>query len=94
MYRRDKHLLTTHTLTNYIDNNNRLNEIFNLEDPDQIANILLSELNIIINCIAPAKKIQCKSKYAPWIDDDYITQAKLRDDLHSKAKYIDSQEEW
>ena len=42
MYKHDKHLLTTHTLTQYIDHNDRLNDIFSIEDPDQIANLLLS----------------------------------------------------
>ena len=73
MYRRDKHLLTTHTLTQYIDHNDRLNEIFSLDDPDQIANILLSELNLIINCIAPKKRIQVKTKFAPFIDKELRT---------------------
>ena len=56
-----------------------------------IANILINEISIIINCIAPAKKVQCNTKYAPWINDDFIIQSKLRDNLHNKAKKSDSQ---
>ena len=55
MFHHSKYLLTTNELTNYINNNDRLNDIFTMEDPDQIANLLLSEINLIINCIAPKK---------------------------------------
>ena len=78
----------------YFINNEILNTIFHYTDPEIIANILINEISIIINCIAPAKKVQCNTKYAPWIDDDFIIQSKLRDDLHKKAKLSDSQEDW
>ena len=48
----------------------------------------------MINCIAPAKKIQCNDKYAPWIDNEFIGQAKLRDQYHSNAKSTDSNDDW
>ena len=52
-FKRDKHLLTFHASKIYIDHNQNLNSIFDYEDPEIIGNILISDLNLIIYCIAP-----------------------------------------
>ena len=74
--------------------NDILDIIFNYSNPDTIANILINEISLIINCIIPAKRIQCYNKFALWIDEEYIHQSKVRDDMHSKAKISDSQDDW
>ena len=61
-FKRDRHLLTEHTLTQYIGHNTYLNDIFHWNYPDIICDILHSELNVIINAIAPKKKIQLSKK--------------------------------
>ena len=71
---RDNKLLTKHTLNQYFENNHNLNEIFSLTDPDQIAELLVYEVSIIIESIAPSKRVQCKNSYAPWINSDFINE--------------------
>ena len=39
-------------------------------------------------------KVQCSNKYAPWIDDEFVYQAKIMDELHNKAKHYDTQDDW
>ena len=61
---RDYKLLTKHTLNEYFSHNDTLNTIFNYTDPEIVANVLINEITLIINCIAPPKKIQCSNNYA------------------------------
>ena len=54
---RNSKLLTKHTLNQYFSNNEALNTIFNYTDTEIISILLINETSLIINCIAPAKKI-------------------------------------
>ena len=69
---RNNRLLTKHALNEYFECNDRLNELFSYTDPNQIAEILIGEITVIIESIAPSKRVQCKSSYAPWLNDQYI----------------------
>ena len=91
---RDYKLLTKHTLNEYFSHNDTLNTIFNYTDPEIVANILIKEITLIINCIAPPKKIQFTNNYAPWIDQEFINQSKIKDNLHTKAKLTNSETDW
>ena len=62
---RDNKLLTSHLLNEYFSCNENLNTIFNTFDTDYIAETLTYEISVIIESIAPAKRVQCSSKYAP-----------------------------
>ena len=55
---------------------------------------MINELSIIIECIAPSKKIQCSNSYAPWINDDFLRESKIKDNLHKIAKGTNNQEDW
>ena len=83
---RNSKLLTRHNLNEYFSYNPLLQEIFSETDPNVIAETLLNELSIIIECIAPSKKVQCTKKYAPWINQDFIRESKIKDKLHRIAK--------
>ena len=65
-----KHLLTKHTLSQYFQLNNNLNDIFNLTDPNSIADIIHNEMDIIINCIAPRHRIQLKKNFSPYVSKE------------------------
>ena len=54
----------------------------------------MNELSIIIECIAPSKKIQCTKSYAPWINGDFLRESKLKDKLHKIAKGSNNEEDW
>ena len=47
---------------------------FSHTDPNQIAEILIGELTVIIELIAPSKRVQCKSTYVPWLNYEYILE--------------------
>ena len=71
---RNSRLLTKHNLNQYFSHNEFLQGIFSETDPNIIAETLLNELSIIIECIAPSKKIQCSNSYAPWINDEFLRE--------------------
>ena len=52
-------------LQNYLESNDNINEIFNHTDPNTIAKILVEELSIIVESIAPSKIIQYNKKFVP-----------------------------
>merc|ERR1712240_415666 len=53
VYTRPKHLLTEHTLNQYLNNNNIIQTAYNYTDPDLIAEIIVTQYNNIIEIIAP-----------------------------------------
>ena len=55
---------------------------------------MVNEIFVIINSIAPSKKVQCSNKYAPWFDSNYIHQTKIWDSLHKKARITDNGDDW
>ena len=81
-------------MSQYFVNNEVLQSIFSETDPNVIAETLLNELSIIIECIAPSKKIQCNSSYAPWIKEEFLREAKVKDNLHKIAKRYNREEDW
>ena len=87
-------LLTKERLQLYFNNNTALNTVFSYSDPNIIANIIINELSRIIELISPSKKVQCSKSYAPWIDKNFKIQADIRDNLHSIAITVDTQEAW
>ena len=79
-------LLTTHTLSSYIENNDQLNLIFNYTDSNQIAYILLSELNNIINIITPQRRIQ--KSFAPYIDKNLKSEIEHKNILYKNISKL------
>ena len=69
-WKRDKHLLTKHNLTQYFQHNTQLNTISNLTDANEIANIIHFEMDVIINSIAPKRRIQLRKNYSPYVNKD------------------------
>ena len=93
-FKRDRHLLTEHTLTQYIEHNTYLNDIFHWNHPDIICDILHSELNVIINAIAPKKKIQLSKKYNPFITKNINSLIKQKANLIVIAKTTNNIEDY
>ena len=48
-FKRDKHLLTSHELGNFVDYNFELNTIFHSQDPNFIAETIIRESNLIVH---------------------------------------------
>merc|ERR1712240_702147 len=84
--KRDFNLLNTDILTYYCDMNDKIDTVFDYDNSDDIADILIDEVNNIIQTIAPSKLIQCKNRYSKWYNKDIQTQADIKDRAHDKAK--------
>ena len=82
---RDQKLLTKQALTTLFNSNQNISSIFNYEDPNVIANILINELNSIIESLAPEKLIQHSNKYAPWLNGDYFKLLSKKNLAHKRA---------
>ena len=67
---RDNSKLTKGNLEYCFDNNENINSVFHSDDPNVISNILVSELQLIQNAIAPPKRVQVSTKLAPWFDSN------------------------
>ena len=59
--KRDFNLLNTDILTQYCDMNDRIDTVFDYDMSNDIADILIDEINNIIQTIAPSRLIQCKT---------------------------------
>ena len=86
--------MTEHTLTEYIRHNDILNSIFKYTDPDLIAHILMTELNIIIDCIAPQNVRQVKKNYLPYMTKDLRQRQQTVKNLHTTAKISNDNNDW
>ena len=40
------------------------------------------------------KKIQCNNTYAPWVNEEFIRETKIRDQLNEKARVYNSENDW
>ena len=94
MITRNSKLLNRYNLNQYFAHNEILGGIFSETDPNIIAETLLNELSIIIECIAPSKKIQCTKSYAPWINEEFLRESKTKDNLHKIAKGSNDEDDW
>lgn len=75
---RDYSLLKKDTLLHYFNINKKINDIFSSDDPNLIADIIISQLDTIINSIAPAKRIQCVKKHTKWYTPELEKLAELK----------------
>ena len=91
---RNFRLLTKYKLNQYFSNNEALQGIFSEQDPNIIAETLVNEISMIIECIAPSKKIRCKNSYAPWVNEDFLRESKIKGNLHKIAKGTNNEEDW
>ena len=69
---RNMKLLNKNTLNLHIEQSHELNEVFSMTDPNSIANTLQDELTLIINTIAPQKRIQVKNIHSNFLTPDIV----------------------
>ena len=92
--KRDFNLLNTDIPTYYCDMNDKIDTVFDYDTPDEIADILINELNTIIQTIAPSRLIHCKNRYSKWYNKDIQTQADIKDKAHDRAKMTNDPDDW
>ena len=69
-------------------------EVYSCENVESAAELFTNKLNNILNRMAPVKKFQVRSKYAPWLSDNTKQKIKTRDAAQEKASETDNAEDW
>ena len=79
---------------NEIKRNERLDSLFSKEDPDEITEILINEMNEIIERIAPVKVVQRKSNEKNYDNKETAEFRKETEAQLEKAIRLNEIEEW
>ena len=74
--------------------NDRIDTVFDYDMSNDIADILIDEINNIIQTIAPNKLIQCKNRYNKWYDKDIKIQVDNKDKAHDRAEMTNDPDDW
>merc|ERR1711954_141090 len=69
---RDRRNLTATNILPLIESNNELQQIFQMSDPEKIANTFTKELETIIEYLAPSRRIQRNNKNKQKLKQDTI----------------------
>merc|ERR1712240_894556 len=93
-FTRKKHKLTKHALNQYLEHNYIIKSAFTYTDPNLIADVVMSELNNIIEIIAPCTVKQERKMYAPYIDTNLRNKQRILQKLYNKAKRTKNNEDW
>ena len=71
-----------------------INDAFQYEDPEIIADIIQTELNSIIEMIAPTKYQQFKKKYTPYYNKKTVQDRKTMNEYLTDAIKTNNQYSW
>ena len=93
-FKRNVKLLTKSELTKYILLSTPLQSIFQSQDPNYIANTIMMELNNIIEVIAPAKKVQVKKNFHPFLSEEHVKLKNEVNDHLTQAIFSKSKQNW
>ena len=91
---RNMNLLNKNTLNLHVEQSHELNEVFSMTDPNSIANTLQDELTLIINTIAPQKRIQVKNIHSNFLTPDIVKKIKTNNKLLTTAINSKTNEDW
>ena len=65
-----------------------------MEDPDEIANTLVKEMNMIVEDIAPSRTVQASKRYQPWHTEETREILDEADKALSEAINYNDVEHW
>ena len=71
-----------------------LDEVLNCTDVNLAAEILTTKLSEILDIMAPVKKFQTRTNYAPWMSKETKLLKEKREEAHKKATDTDLPEDW
>ena len=91
---RDWRLVNANSLMKEIDSNENLGSIFKHTDPDVVANMIIEEMNLIVNKIAPAKLVQYKAKEVEYLNDETRDMKKESEERLTEAIKYNKNEDW
>ena len=69
-------------------------DLYSCEDPEQAVNIFTTKLNMILDQVAPIKRIQVRNKYAPWLSNATKALITDRDLAQKKAAESNNEDDW
>ena len=69
-------------------------ELYSCDDPEKAANIFTNKLNCVLDEVAPIRKFQVRSKYAPWLSSATKAMITERDLAQKKAVDTGDEEDW
>ena len=69
-------------------------EIYSCEDVDSAVQLFTNKLNNILNVMAPIKRIQVRTKYAPWISSNTKEKIQTRNQAQKAASETGQKEDW
>ena len=69
-------------------------EVYSCDNPDSAAELFSNKLNTILNRMAPVKKFQVRTKYAPWMSDETKHKIRTRDAAQKNATESGKAEDW
>ena len=72
----------------------RLEEILACNDTNEAAELLSTKLNNILDEMAPVKKIQTRSNYAPWLGEDTKVLQQQRNTAQEQAAQSGDADDW
>ena len=73
---------------------NNIDQVFNTDDPNTIAEIIINEVDRCIETIAPTKLIQCTKKHCKWYTPALTKLAEYKNKIHKIAKSSNSETDW
>ena len=91
---RDWGKITQSKVTKCIQNSYLLNSIFTYTDPNLIVKILLDELNLIVNHLAPEKIVNFEINHSPYLTKELKNEQKTKKSLINKAIKSNTYEDW
>ena len=93
-YIRNTKLLNANTLQLHVQQSQQLNKLFTLTDPNKIANFLQNELSLIIDTIAPQKRIQVKNIHSNFLTPNIVAKINNNNKLLTKAINSKKSDDW
>ena len=73
---------------------NNIDQVFNTDDPNTIAEIIINEVDRCIETISPSKRIQCTKKHCKWYTSELRKLAEYKNKIHNIAKSSNYETDW
>ena len=69
-------------------------EVYSCQNVDTAVEIFTKKLTDILDKMAPVKKLQIRTRYAPWVSEDTKDRIKERDKAQQAATRSGTKEDW
>ena len=69
-------------------------DVYLCQDAGVAADLLTGKLNSVLDNMAPVRKIQTRTNFAPWMSADIKLQMEARDAAQKKAIDSNKEEDW